>query len=123
MEKDVFVDKVSALRKQIMNLKHEICNLTDQYIAESEYVKEFPIGSIVKVVDNGVGGTSATVEKITKLTTNNEGTVAKDSGATLVAKYDGEVVAVEQDITNSTYVAVNIACTRNGKPSWLGQPA
>ena len=55
MEKDVFVDKVSALRKQIMNLKHEICNLTDQYIAESEYVKEFPIGSIVKVVDNDSG--------------------------------------------------------------------
>lgn len=34
---------------------------------------------------------------------------------------NGEVVAVEQDITNSTYVAVNIACTRNGKPSWLAQ--
>jgi hypothetical protein len=34
---------------------------------------------------------------------------------------NGNVAAVEQDITNSTYVAVNIACTRNGKPSWLGQ--
>ena len=34
---------------------------------------------------------------------------------------EGEVHAVEQDITNSTYVAVNIACTRNGKPSWLAQ--
>ena len=32
---------------------------------------------------------------------------------------NGNVAAVEQDITNSTYVAVNIACTRNGKPSWL----
>ena len=49
MEKDVFVDKVSALQKQIRELKYEICDLTDQYIAESEYVKEFPIGSIVKV--------------------------------------------------------------------------
>ena len=55
MEKDVFVDKVSALRRQIMNLKHEICDLIDQYIAESDYVKEFPIGSIVKVVDNDSG--------------------------------------------------------------------
>lgn len=34
---------------------------------------------------------------------------------------NGDVAAVEQDITNSTYVAVNIACTRNGKPSWIGQ--
>lgn len=33
----------------------------------------------------------------------------------------GNVMAVEQDITNSTYVAVNIACTRNGKPSWIAQ--
>ena len=55
MEKDVFVDKVSALQKQIRELKYEICDLTDQYIAESEYVKEFPIGSIVKVVDNDSG--------------------------------------------------------------------
>jgi predicted transcriptional regulator len=55
MEKDVFVDKVSVLQKQIRDLKYEICDLTDQYIAESEYVKEFPIGSIVKVVDNDSG--------------------------------------------------------------------
>ena len=55
MEKDVFVDKVSVLQKQIRELKYEICDLTDQYIAESEYVKEFPIGSIVKVVDNDSG--------------------------------------------------------------------
>ena len=55
MEKDVFVDKVSALQKQIRELKYEICDLADQYIAESEYVKEFPIGSIVKVVDNDSG--------------------------------------------------------------------
>lgn len=55
MEKDVFVDKVSALQKQIMGLKHEIKELEKQYIAESEYVKEFPIGSIVKVVDNDSG--------------------------------------------------------------------
>lgn len=34
---------------------------------------------------------------------------------------NGNVAAVEQDITNSTYVAVNIACTRNGKPSWIPQ--
>ena len=39
MEKDVFVDKVSVLQKQIRELKYEICDLTDQYIAESEYVK------------------------------------------------------------------------------------
>ena len=55
MEKDVFVDKVSVLQKKIRDLKYEICDLTDQYIAESEYVKEFPIGSIVKVVDNDSG--------------------------------------------------------------------
>ena len=55
MEKDVFVDKVSVLQKQIRELKYEICDLTDQYIAESEYVKEFPIGSTVKVVDNDSG--------------------------------------------------------------------
>ena len=55
MEKDIFVNKVSALRRQIMDLKHEILDLTDQYIAESEYVKEFPIGSIVKVVDDDSG--------------------------------------------------------------------
>lgn len=55
MEKDVFVDKVSVLQKQIRELKYEICDLADQYIAESEYVKEFPIGSIVKVVDNDSG--------------------------------------------------------------------
>ena len=55
MEKEVFVDKSSVFQKQIRELKHEICNLTDQYIAESEYVKEFPIGSIVKVVDNDSG--------------------------------------------------------------------
>ena len=55
MEKNVFADKVSALGKQIMGLKHEIKELEKQYIAESEYVKEFPIGSIVKVVDNDSG--------------------------------------------------------------------
>ena len=55
MEKDVFVDKVSALQKQIRELKYEIDDLADQYIAESEYVKEFPIGSIAKVVDNDSG--------------------------------------------------------------------
>lgn len=55
MEKDVFVDKVSALQKQIRELKYEIYDLEDQYITESEYVKEFPIGSIVKVVDNDSG--------------------------------------------------------------------
>ena len=36
MEKDVFAGKVSALRKQIMDLKYEICDLADQYIAESQ---------------------------------------------------------------------------------------
>ena len=55
MEKDIVVDKVSALGKQIMDLKHEIKELEKQYIAENEYVKEFPIGSIVKVVDNDSG--------------------------------------------------------------------
>jgi predicted transcriptional regulator len=55
MEKDVFVEKVSALQKQIRELKYEIDDLADQYIAESEYVKEFPIGSIAKVVDNDSG--------------------------------------------------------------------
>lgn len=33
---------------------------------------------------------------------------------------DDTVYAVEQDITNSEYVTVNIACRRNGKPSWIG---
>lgn len=33
---------------------------------------------------------------------------------------NGKVYAVEQDITNSDYTVVNIACHRNGKPSWLG---
>lgn len=33
---------------------------------------------------------------------------------------DDTVYAVEQDITNSEYVTVNIACHRNGKPSWIG---
>lgn len=32
----------------------------------------------------------------------------------------GKVYAVEQDITNSEYTVVNIACHRNGKPSWIG---
>lgn len=32
----------------------------------------------------------------------------------------GKVYAVEQDITGSDYTVVNIACHRNGKPSWLG---
>ena len=36
MEKDVFADKVSALQKQIRELKYEICDLADQYIAESQ---------------------------------------------------------------------------------------
>ena len=70
MEKDVFVDKVSALQKQIRELKYEICDLTDQYIAESEYVKEFPIGSIVKVVDND-SGTLMTLGFIEKYVTSN----------------------------------------------------
>ena len=39
MEKDVFAGKVSALRKQIMDLKYEIKELEKQYLAESEYVK------------------------------------------------------------------------------------
>jgi hypothetical protein len=33
---------------------------------------------------------------------------------------DDTVYAVEQDITNSEYVTVNIACHRNGKASWIG---
>lgn len=33
---------------------------------------------------------------------------------------DDTVYAVEQDIANSEYVSVNIACNRNGKPSWIG---
>lgn len=33
---------------------------------------------------------------------------------------DDTVYAVEQDIANSEYVSVNIACHRNGKPSWIG---
>lgn len=51
----MYINKVSDLQKQIRELKHEIFVLTGQYIAESEYVKEFPIGSIVKVVDNDSG--------------------------------------------------------------------
>lgn len=34
---------------------------------------------------------------------------------------NGNVLAVEQDIPNSEYVTVSIACTRNGKPSWIAQ--
>lgn len=33
---------------------------------------------------------------------------------------DGKVHAVEQDIANTDYVTVNIACHRNGKASWIG---
>lgn len=55
MEKDVFVDKVSVLQEQIRELKYEIDDLKEQYIAESDYVKEFPVGSIVKVVDSDSG--------------------------------------------------------------------
>lgn len=36
MGKDVFANKVSALGKQIMDLKHEIKELEKQYIAESQ---------------------------------------------------------------------------------------
>lgn len=34
---------------------------------------------------------------------------------------NGNIMAVEQDITNSTYTSIHIACTRNGKPSWIAQ--
>lgn len=52
MEHDVFANKLLELQDKIMQLNDEIDDLKEQYIAESEYVKEFPIGSIVKVVDN-----------------------------------------------------------------------
>ena len=55
MEKSVFANKSLELNDKIMCLKLEIKELEKQYIAESEYVKEFPIGSIVKVVDNASG--------------------------------------------------------------------
>ena len=55
MEKSVFANKYLELQDKIMCLKFEIKELEKQYIAESEYVKEFPIGSIVKVVDNDSG--------------------------------------------------------------------
>ena len=47
----------------------------------------------------------------------------KDGDVFVFDIYDeeGKVYAVEQDITNSTYTSVNVACHRNGKPSWLGQ--
>jgi hypothetical protein len=45
----------------------------------------------------------------------------KDGDVFVFDIYDeeGKVYAVEQDITNSTYTSVNVACHRNGKPSWL----
>lgn len=52
MEQIVFANKLLELQDKIMCLNDEIDDLKEQYIAESEYVKEFPIGSIVKVVDN-----------------------------------------------------------------------
>jgi len=55
MEKSVFANKFLELRDKIIQLNDEIDDLKEQYIAESEYVKEFPIGSIVKVVDNDSG--------------------------------------------------------------------
>lgn len=65
MEKSVFANKFLELRDKIIQLNDEIDNLKEQYIAESEYVKEFPIGSIVKVVDNDSGEliTLAYIEK------------------------------------------------------------
>lgn len=33
---------------------------------------------------------------------------------------EDKVYAVEQDIDNTDYVTVNIACHRNGKESWIG---
>lgn len=65
MEKSVFANKLLELRDKIYQLNDEIDDLKEQYIAESEYVKEFPIGSIVKVVDNDSGEliTLAYVEK------------------------------------------------------------
>lgn len=55
MEKNVFEDKEREIQRKILDLKFELSSLKKQYIAESEYVKEFPIGSIVKVVDNDSG--------------------------------------------------------------------
>lgn len=36
-----------------------------------------------------------------------------------VLEADGSAYAVEQDIQNSDYKSVHIACTKNGKSSWL----
>ena len=55
MEKSVFVNKLIDLEDKITSLMVEINNLKEQYIVESDYVKEYPIGSIVKVVDNDSG--------------------------------------------------------------------
>lgn len=55
MEKSVFANKLLDLEDKIICLMKEINDLKEQYILESDYVKEFPIGSIVKVVDNDSG--------------------------------------------------------------------
>lgn len=46
----------------------------------------------------------------------------KDGDVFVFDIYDDEdkVYAVEQDIANTDYVTVNIACHRNGKVSWIG---
>ena len=65
METSVFVNKLIELEDKITSLMVEINDLKEQYIVESDYVKEFPIGSIVKVVDNDSGNliTLAHIEK------------------------------------------------------------
>lgn len=52
MEKEVFENKQRELNRKIFDLKHELSLLKKQYINESELNKEFPPGTIVKVVNN-----------------------------------------------------------------------
>ena len=65
MEKSVFANKLIELQDKIIGITKEINDLKEQYITESDYIKEFPIGSIVKVVDNDSGNliTLAYIEK------------------------------------------------------------
>ena len=52
MEKEEFVNKKQELNRKMYDLKHELSLLKKQYINESELNREFPPGTIVKVVDN-----------------------------------------------------------------------
>ena len=52
MENNNFEEKLRSLEGIIRQTKYEISNLKKQYIYESELYREFPPGTIVKVVNN-----------------------------------------------------------------------